>query len=378
MYKNKILRFGKYTWSEISAMVADGYIPVANADELDALRNTTAQTMGVGSIWEDTYTTGIDKKYVQINNIDLSGFANWIAIDNFTGTLDGNNLSISNLTQTSGYGGLFSSINSFIGIAKNMILNNFNIDTDNIASTFGRVQNATISNINVFNSYISGYEHVGGLFNVISDNTVVSNCNIYNSTILLKENTTIPIYCGGFASSIALNPATTATTRMVQNCSVINCNISNQASNRGLRRIGGFVGSTIRSVRVHNCYIHLSSVIGRAPNADSSGVGGFVGLHGFVSSSNATNCYSDAIISRSGTINIGGFCGTNTGVITNCYYDTETSGRTDTAKGLPRTTAQMKQGTADSTIGGEAMYTAWDDAIWNFRTNLKYPKIRKK
>jgi hypothetical protein len=91
----------KYSDGYITHLIVnEGYVPVASGDELNALRNTTSQKMGAGTIWEGDYTTGVDKKYAQVRNISLSdyqtgtGFASW---GNFTGEYRGNNLRIKGL-----------------------------------------------------------------------------------------------------------------------------------------------------------------------------------------------------------------------------------------------------------------------------------------
>jgi hypothetical protein len=50
------------------------------------------------------------------------------------------------------------------------------------------------------------------------------------------------------------------------------------------------------------------------------------------------------------------------------YYDKETSGRTDTGRGIPRTTSQMKT---------QSTYVAWDFTyIWSMDPG-QYPKLRQ-
>src|SRR5690554_6536672 len=69
---------GLYTVSELDQMIfVDGYIPVASAAEFDKIRTGAAETMGAGTCWEGTYITGGDKKYVQVGDIDFSGFGTW-------------------------------------------------------------------------------------------------------------------------------------------------------------------------------------------------------------------------------------------------------------------------------------------------------------
>jgi hypothetical protein len=90
---------------------------------------------------------------------------------------------------------------------------------------------------------------------------------------------------------------------------------------------GGLAGSNSGSSRIINCYTEVNI----------SGNGG-----GFTSSNYGTiiNCYSTGNIGGDG----GGFVRMNSsnGVITNSYYNSETSGKTDTGKGEPQTTAQMQ------------------------------------
>lgn len=365
--KHKILQFGKYTWSEITAMVADGYIPIANATELDGIRNTTPKTMGVGSIWEDEYVTGLDKKYVQINNIDLSGFANWNSIETFIGLYDGNELFIKNLTinkPTTDYTGLFGRYRD-VQLYNMRFINARITGRDRFGTVIGQQSTAggsnIFDNILIFNSIINGRNIVSG-FGYVLDGQI-SNCHIFDGEI--TGNNMI----GGLLN-IARN-ITGGTLTTANKCS----------SNAGFVRntdgyIGGFAGISNRDSGITNCYSTTAVYANGIINSDY-GAGGFIGY--MLSNSTHLNNFSTGLVVReSGTIRIGGYAPIiSSGTITNCYYDKDTSGRSDTGKGLPRSTQQMKEGTADSTIGGEAMYTNWDDTIWNFRTINKYPKIKK-
>ena len=77
--------------------ISDGYITILIAAELDAVRRNLGGSFRLGA------------------DIDLSGFANWQPIKNFTGSFDGNGFTISGLsinrTTTSNIG-LFGSINN--------------------------------------------------------------------------------------------------------------------------------------------------------------------------------------------------------------------------------------------------------------------------
>lgn len=110
---------------------------------------------------------------------------------------------------------------------------------------------------------------------------------------------------------------------------------------------GGFV--TINEGTITNCYTRCS--------VDGGGAGS---LGGFVYSNDGTieDCYSTGAVSN-GTFE-GGFCQTNADTITNCFWDTETSGQASSDGGTGKTTAQMKT---------ESTFT---DAGWDFSTPIWY------
>jgi len=118
------------------------------------------------------------------------------------------------------------------------------------------------------------------------------------------------------------------------------------------RQTGGLVGFVLTSSTIANSY-------------STANVSGVDTVGGFISEqddSTITNCYSAGAVS--GTIDEGGFCGINTGTITDCFYDSDTSGQSDTGKGEPKTTVQMQT---------QSTFTNWDFAdIWYM---LGYPKL---
>lgn len=180
MIINHILhRKGLYSANELHQMiVADGYIPVSSADELNALRATTLQIMGAGSPWENTYTTGVDKNYIQIEHIDLSSYqagSGWLPIGGitvahyFTGIYDGNRLRIENLminTNDSNYryASIFGSANA--STFRNIIVNKVNINYQ--STTAGRVGSI-----------------VGTTYS--TSITTIENCSVHNATIKSRQ-----------------------------------------------------------------------------------------------------------------------------------------------------------------------------------------------
>lgn len=115
---------------------------------------------------------------------------------------------------------------------------------------------------------------------------------------------------------------------------ITNCYSTGSIS--GGASIGGLVGGQVMST-ITNCY-STCSVFGTYNN----GVGGLVG---YSSDNNIiTNCYSTgSVFGPSGDF-VGGLVGINglTSTVTNSYYDMGTSGQSDTGKGEPKTTDDMK------------------------------------
>ena len=94
---------GLYTAEEIDTLINDdGYIPVATAEEFDLnIEAGGSQTMGAGTCWEGSYTTGLDKKYIQVSSIDFTSYGNISGVGSIAtrfdgGSYDGNELLLEN------------------------------------------------------------------------------------------------------------------------------------------------------------------------------------------------------------------------------------------------------------------------------------------
>ncbi len=107
---------------------------------------------------------------------------------------------------------------------------------------------------------------------------------------------------------------------------------------------GGFVGFA-RAGTIDDCYATGDVIV-----ADFGG-GGFVGNND--TACTIDDCYSTGTVTGA---TIGGFCGNNAGAITNCFWDTETSGQATSDGGTGKTTAQMKT------------RSTFTDAGWDFST----------
>ena len=94
-----------------------------------------------------------------------------------------------------------------------------------------------------------------------------------------------------------------------------------------------------------------------------------------VITSTITNCYATGAVS--GTGQIGGLAGGNNSTITNCFWDEETTGQTNSAgspedAGLSTTELQALNAAATATNEDDQ----WSTNNWEFGTNNQYPTLR--
>ena len=132
---------------------------------------------------------------------------------------------------------------------------------------------------------------------------------------------------------------------------------------------GGLVGYSGGTIT--NCYAS-GSVSGTSTSLYSYVyVGGLVGYQSY--GDTITNCY--AIGSVGGTctgsihVSVGGLVGyQNLGSVKNCYYDRQTTGQSDTGKGNPKPTAEMRL---------KGTFVDWDFSnVWGIVEGLDYPFLR--
>ena len=236
----------------------------------------TLQHVGKPTTDGDYDTWTLDAHYKQLTNIDLSSVENWTPIgdwyNRFTGSYDGNNKVISNLTTTS---------------------------TGNSIGLFGYIQgNGTttciIKNIGLENVTISGGGNVGGVVGSLYQ-TTVKNCYVAGSVT-------------GSGSGVGGVVGGSFQTSTVENCYAT-------ASVTGLSSVGGVVGSNQKST-VKNCYA-TGNVSNTYPyTTSSSQAGGIVGFN----TGPVENCYATGRVSCIvNTVQSGGIVGdVDTTSIKNC------------------------------------------------------------
>jgi hypothetical protein len=176
--------------------------------------------------------------------------------------------------------------------------------------------------------------------------------------------------------------------------SISNCYVQNFAKIGGLNYVGVLVGENNGGL-ISNCCAVYAPVIGDVINSEN--IGGLVGNNSGTISTCYVTSFGNAII---GKMNVGGLVGNNSGTISTCYaaipiftlggssggglvgffgggsisnsfYDTNVSGKSDNdGRGVPKTTAEMKTQSTFTTAG-------WDfSTIWKMGsecTNRGYP-----
>lgn len=302
----------------------------------------------------------------------------------FMGQIDGNNKTISNLyinRPDEEYVGFIGLITTAAQI-KNLNLADVDITGYNrVGGLVGEIKDvpAFLADNCSVTGAIKGSIFTGGMFGRLSG--TVSNCHTDTTIVAIIVNDG-SFNLGGFAGSAA--EAT------ITNCYAI-------GSVTGNSKFGGLLGSATDS-SIKYCYA-LGDVKRLPRNAFNTTIGGFVGNLAY--GCHITDCYSRGNVE--GREDLGGFCGYlvqsiiercySTGsvpvpspfsdcggfigyrstsveaIITDCYYDSETSGCSDTGKGEPLTTAKMQDA---------SNYSGWDfGAVWDISATINdgYPYL---
>ncbi len=266
-------------------------------------------------IAEDDSRWGSD--YVQTADIDASSTSGrfpdgngtnlgWLPIGTsatkFTGSYDGQGHTIDGLTVD-------RSTMDYVGL-------------------FGLIQGSDIQNLGVTNVDISGNNYIGGLVGYNYYSSTVSNC--YSTGSVSGNN-----YIGGL---MAYNYYLST---------VSNCYSTGSVS--GNNNIGGLMAYNYYSSTVSNCYS-----TGNASGEEY--IGGLVGYNYY--SSTISNCYSTG--SATGNSYAGGFAGYSDLTVSDCFWDTQTSG----------TSTGIGGGTTNGVTGKTTVemqdYTTFTAAGWDF------------
>ncbi len=262
-----------------------------------------------------------DRHFKLRTDVDLAGFPgtsfNIIGSYNnpFAGVFDGNGHDVCNFTYSSvgtNYVGLFARVT---GLIKDLGL----VDPNVNAATASYVGSLTGNNSGkVINCYakpgsVSGGGQIGGLVGLNGGTVHLSfaDCNVSGTGD----------YVGGLAgynSGAIISSASLGNVETDGNC------------------VGGLTGYS-------EWIVSESYATGSVSGRDH--VGGLVGLNKMIiwstPSGTVARCY--AVGAVSGVNNVGGLVGTNDrGPVYSSFWDTQTSGQTDSDGGIPRTTVEMQ------------------------------------
>ncbi len=345
-------------------------IPVATAEEFNQIRYSEENVFGTGTEWEGTYSGGLDKKYIQVNDISLESYSNWIPFGYrtesndtyFSGFYDGNYKSITDLkivdtrqvpTSTMQWKtGLFSRISG--------IVINLNV-LDAEVVTIDNPENRSIS-------YDAGIL-VGELRGVIKNSHA-------SGTVTTAEDFSWRFSSGGIGGLAGAMRGGGGS--LIENSSAdvqIDADYTQLGGSIGVGGLVGYMMSTSgNNTIVKNSYAH-GNVYGKCNN------GGIGGLVGFSWRNNGGTCLIEKTYSYSAVTNkvenqesrTGGLVGTAVNCnVNNSYYDTLVSNQNDEGKGTPKTTVELQNGIPSSEI-----FNTWSTSIWDFGDSNQYPKIKK-
>ena len=273
--------------------LAQGYTIIKTADDLDNIRND------------------LSGKYILMNDIDLSSYSNWNPIGDiinaFTGEFNGNGHVIENLKISNSTEDLVGLFGVSTGIIKNLGLEN--VDISGIGNDSGAGAIASVASY-IDNCYAQGIVEgvvAGGVVAGLMDVTVNgAGGTISNSYFVGKVAGNS--YVGGL---VGLSGGENQTAGKIENC------FSEGSAYGGMT--GGILGCSLGYTNIYNSN-SKSDVTSKGPNGIAGGLAGY--LFGKIENSFSTG-------SVTGKSNVGGLIGEGDNLIlTNCYYDTISSGQT--------------------------------------------------
>jgi len=256
----------------------------------------------------------------------------------FTGSFDGNDYSVSNLTidlSTTGYVGFFGDLDETAYIA-NLALENLNVSGEYHTGGLAGQSYGTITSCSVDGS-VSGIQFIGGLVGANWDVGGITNC--FSTGTVIGVNGSV-----NFGGLVGHNRGTIARCYSTASVTGIGYYLPD--------RLGGLAGAN-RGTIIHS---YATGAI-----TGDNYLGGLVASN---SDGTITNCYATGTVS--GQDYIGGLIGKNPGTIYLSYWDTQTSGLSQSAGGVGLTTDQMQD--IDTYVG-------WGKNIWTIDDGNDYPHL---
>ncbi len=307
-------------WDPVTARIHEGWIPIANKQELNQIEIAAANTFGAGTKWEGIYTGGMDKKYMLVSDIDLAG-DNFIPIgydevadtaSDFTGALSGEGYAIQNLaiSRDRELQGLFSRLGSGALITGVRLENPSVTAKSRFGALAGEAQGAAIEdcavsgvNLDVSSKATSldnANRYIGGLIGR-STGTRYSGCLVENLAMVVHE----PEFDNYFLRNVGgvtglLDGGSISDTRAdgvhVELVNEFPGNYSAIFASGGLA--GELQNTSDETLTVDNCTVSGLTLIVGAPQFLDTGTGGLIGVADTVNSGVPTN--GDIVIKNSG------------------------------------------------------------------------------
>ena len=306
---------------------------LTNWTQLQNINHNTATLSKYYTLSNNLNSTTAD--YTALASTTANSGAGWLPIGTwanpFSGNFNGNNHTIDSLVisrPSTDFVGLFGVI-GVGGTVSNLGVANATITGQHYVGVLAGYNYGTISNAYA-TGMVSGTNAVGGL----AGSNTGSISNAY-ATGMVNGNDNVGGLVGGNSGSITNAYATGVVT--------------------GNNRVGGLVG--YNGGIITNAY--ATGVV-----TGISSVGGLVGYN----SGTITNAYATGLVT--GTTNVGGFVGYNTagGVITNSFWDKDTSGQPTDGVGTEELggTSLTLSGKTTTEMMDASTYASWDTTIWSF------------
>lgn len=280
----------------------------------------------------------LDGNYELVKDIDATETQNWNSgngfepIGEFTGSLDGNNHTISNLTidrTSTAKTGMFSRING--GSVSNLTVDSAQVfGSSSVGIIAGEVVNSSsFANLSVTGTVdvTDGSQNIGGMFGSVEGMIT----NVQNSATVLASNADRNI--GGIAGysssttydivsntgSIVGNVNTGGISGDVDSTSTIN-SASNSGDVTGRYHIGGIVGEASSLIKDSSNTGKVTVKIAQNQSGSLSGGGGIAGVIEYGNSS-IENSYNTGTIDGTTAVEIGGVVGKSTSGTVDVSYN---------------------------------------------------------
>ena len=334
--------------------LAQGYTLIKTADDLNNIRNN------------------LSGKYILMNDIDLSSYANWDPIGDFasntgfTGTLDGNGYVVKNLTinrPTEDGVGLFAIIGD-VNTMSGGEVKNLGLENVDVSGNSGTAGLAGSSVGNITNCYIIGnVDGSSGITGLAGANAGIISSS-YASIKINDNGSRTGGLVGGNMGTVNNSHATGSVTGTSATGGLIGennaGNVINSYSVATVSSIAGYAGGLVG-------YLYTGTISNSFATGNVTGnieAGGLVGdSHGCTIS----NTYATGLVQ--GTTDAGGLVGRTNGntIIENSIWNTQTTGQ-NTAYGSDDGTGTFNNnnGLTTSQMKDPTNWTGWDDTVWDF------------